>query len=115
MTFTSPTGEYRFILDHIAGFPAVAGTERFAEATPDLVDAILTEAGKLCDEVLAPLQRNGDLHPAVLENGVVRTSPGFADGFKIRHLLLVATGAHAGSPVVTPRSRPSDSRSRRVA
>ncbi len=32
--------------------------------------------------MLAPLQRNGDLHPARLENGVVRTSPGFADGYR---------------------------------
>ncbi len=82
MSFTSPVREYQFILDHIAGFSAVSETERFSEATPDLVEAILTEAGKMCDEVLAPLQRNGDMHPAVLENGVVRTSPGYADGFK---------------------------------
>ena len=53
MPFTSPTREYRFILDHVAGFSTVAATDRFAEATPDLVDAILAEAGKLCDEVLA--------------------------------------------------------------
>ena len=48
---------------------------------PDLTEAILTEAGRLCAEVLAPLQRSGDLHPARLENGVVRTSPGFAEGY----------------------------------
>ena len=82
MPYTSPVQDHRFILDHVVGFPAVAETERFAEASPDLVEAILTEAGKMCDEVLAPLQRNGDLHPAVLENGVVRTSPGYADGYK---------------------------------
>ena len=82
MTFRAPTGEYRFILDAVAGFSGVTATERFAEATPDLVEAILTEAGKMCDEVLAPLQRNGDLHPAVVENGVVRTSPGYDGGFK---------------------------------
>ena len=82
MPYRSPVQDHRFILDHVVDFPAVAATERFQEATPDMVDAILTEAGKMCDEVLAPLQRNGDLHPAVLENGVVRTSPGFADGYK---------------------------------
>jgi len=82
MPYRSPVQDHRFILDHVVDFSAVAATERFQEATPDMVDAILTEAGKMCDEVLAPLQRNGDLHPAVLENGVVRTSPGFADGYK---------------------------------
>jgi len=69
-------------MDNIAGFGAVAGTDRFADATGDTVDAILSEAAKMCENVLAPLQRPGDLHPAVLENGVVRTSPGFADGYK---------------------------------
>ncbi|MCG6883330.1 MAG: acyl-CoA dehydrogenase [Silicimonas sp.] len=82
MPYASPVRDHRFILDHVVGFPAVAATERFSEATPDMVEAILTEAGKLCDEVIAPLQRNGDLHPAVLENGVVRTSPGFAEGYR---------------------------------
>jgi hypothetical protein len=36
----------------------------------------------MCDDVLAPLNRAGDTHPARLENGVVRSSPGFADGYK---------------------------------
>ena len=40
------------------------------------------EAGKLCEDVLAPLNREGDLHPARLENGVVRTSPGFKEGYE---------------------------------
>ena len=54
----------------------------FPKTTPDLTSAILTEAGRMCEEVLHPLQRNGDLHPAHLENGVVRTSPGFAEGYR---------------------------------
>jgi len=82
MPYTSPVADFRFILDHIVGYDAVPATELFAEATPDLTDAIFGEAAKLCDEVLAPLQRNGDLHPAVLENGVVRTSPGFGEGYR---------------------------------
>ena len=82
MPYSSPVQDHRFILDHVVDFAAVAGTERYQEATPDMVEAILTEAGKMCDEVIAPLQRNGDLHPAVLENGVVRTSPGFDEGYR---------------------------------
>ncbi len=82
MPFRSPVSDFRFLMDHVVGFDQVAGTERFADATPDTCDAILTEAAKLCDEILAPLQRPGDLHPAKLENGVVRTSPGFADGYR---------------------------------
>lgn len=82
MPYRAPVPDYEFMLRHVVGFGDVAGTERFAEASEDMVSAILTEAGRLCEEVMAPLQRNGDLHPARLENGVVRTSPGFADGWK---------------------------------
>jgi alkylation response protein AidB-like acyl-CoA dehydrogenase len=82
MPYSSPVSDHRFILENVVGFAEVTKTERFAEATPDLVEAILTEAGRMCDEVLAPLQRDGDLHPAVLENGVVRTSPGYDTGYK---------------------------------
>jgi len=82
MPYRAPVTDYQFILDHVVGLKDVAETDLFAEATADVTEAILLEAGKLCDEVLAPLNRNGDLEPAKLENGVVRTSPGFGDGYK---------------------------------
>src|SRR5210317_1054591 len=83
MPYRAPLNEYQFIFDNVVGFSNVAGTEKFEEtASADFVAAILSEAGKLCEEVLAPLQRPGDLQGAVLENGVVRTSPGFAEGYK---------------------------------
>jgi acyl-CoA dehydrogenase len=82
MPYRAPLADYQFLFDHVVGFDQVAGTDSFADATPDTVDAILTEAGKLCEMVLSPLQRPGDLHPARLENGVVRTSPGFAEGYR---------------------------------
>ena len=82
MTYRAPVDEFAFLLDHVVGFERVRATERFAEASEDLTTAILTEAGKLSTDVLSPLQRAGDLHPAKLENGVVRTSPGYADGWK---------------------------------
>ncbi|MBY6003668.1 acyl-CoA dehydrogenase [Salipiger bermudensis] len=82
MPYRAPVSEFSFLLDKVIGFKAVQETERFAEASPDMVSAVLTEAGRMCDEVMAPLQRNGDLHPAVLENGVVRSSKGFDQGYK---------------------------------
>lgn len=82
MPFRASADEYSFLLEHVVDFPQLRGTEKFEEATEDLTAAILSEAGKLCTEVVAPVQRDGDLHPAYLENGVVRTSPGFSDGFK---------------------------------
>lgn len=82
MPYRAPVSEFLFCLDHVVGFSRVPETERFAEATPDTVSAMLTEAGRICEDVLAPLNRAGDLSPARLENGVVRTSPGFADGYR---------------------------------
>jgi acyl-CoA dehydrogenase len=82
MPYRAPLSDFRFVLNHVVGFADVAATDRFAEASPETVEAILTEAGRLCEETLSPLNRMGDKHPARLENGVVRTSPGFADGYK---------------------------------
>ncbi len=81
MPYRAPLADFTFLLD-VVGFAEVAATERFAEASPDTVAAILAEAGKLCETTLAPLNRAGDKTPARLENGVVRTSPGFAEGYR---------------------------------
>jgi alkylation response protein AidB-like acyl-CoA dehydrogenase len=82
MPYRAPLVDFQFLLDHVVGFDQVAATDIFTDATSDTVEAILSEAGKLCETVLAPLQRPGDLHPARLENGVVRCSPGFAEGYR---------------------------------
>ncbi|QFU09835.1 Acyl-CoA dehydrogenase, short-chain specific [Rhodobacteraceae bacterium THAF1] len=82
MPYRAPLKDFRFLFDHIVGFDCVTETERFAEATPEVVEQILNEAGRMCEEVLAPLNRAGDENPAKLENGVVRTSPGFDEGYK---------------------------------
>ncbi|KPN63954.1 hypothetical protein SAMN04488527_10492 [Aliiroseovarius crassostreae] len=82
MPYRAPTEDFQFLFDHVIGYDQIAETELFAEAPSDMAQAVLSEAGKMCEEVLAPLNRNGDLTPAKLENGVVRTSPGFDSGYK---------------------------------
>jgi acyl-CoA dehydrogenase len=82
MSYRAPVDDYTFLFDNVVGLKQVTATDRFAEATSDVTTAILIEAGKLCEDIMAPLQRPGDLHPAHLENGVVRTSPGYGDGYK---------------------------------
>ncbi|MCW8844012.1 MAG: acyl-CoA dehydrogenase [Rhodobacteraceae bacterium] len=81
MPFRAPVPEFQFMLDHVVDFAQVTGTDRFSEADKEVSDAILLEAGRMCEEVLYPVQRNGDLDGAVLENGKVRTSPGFAEAY----------------------------------
>ena len=82
MPYRAPISDYELLFRHVVGFDQIAATETFAEASEDVVSAILSEAGKMCEEVMAPLQRPGDLDPARLENGVLRTSPGYGDGWK---------------------------------
>ena len=82
MAYRAPLGEFRFLFEHVVGFRNVSATDLFAEATPETIEAVLAEAGKLAETALAPLQRAGDKHPARLENGIVRTPPGFAEGYR---------------------------------
>jgi alkylation response protein AidB-like acyl-CoA dehydrogenase len=81
MPFRAPTADYQFILDHVVGFDRVAQTARFQDTDRDVVMAILEEAARLSNEALAPLNRGGDLQGAVLKDGTVLSSPGFAAAY----------------------------------
>lgn len=100
MPYRAPVDEFAFLLGKIVGFDRVTALPNYAEATPELVGAMLAEAGRICEEVLAPLNRAGDRHPARLENGVVRTSPGYAEGYRAMAAAgltaISATPAHGG-------------------
>lgn len=91
MSYRAPVDDYDFLLDHVVGFDAVRATALYADASADVIHAVLREAGKMCEEVLAPLNTAGDRHPARLENGVVRCSPGFAEGYN-----AIASGGWVG-------------------
>jgi len=54
----------------------------YADLEPEFTDAVLTEAGKVCRDVLHPLNAVGDTEGCTLENGVVRTPAGFKDAFE---------------------------------
>ena len=82
MTFSTPVRDMRFALDHMAGFGALERSGAWPELSGDLVTAILEEMAKYCDQSVAPLNRVSDQNGAKLENGVVRTTPGFSDAYK---------------------------------
>ncbi|SDY17505.1 acyl-CoA dehydrogenase [Citreimonas salinaria] len=82
MPYRAPLESFQLILDHVVGYDDVARTGRFAEAGSETVQAVMAEAGRLCEDVIAPTNRVGDQNPAVLENGVVRTAPGFKDAYR---------------------------------
>ena len=82
MTYTAPLADMRFALREVAGLSGVAALPGYEHATDDTIDAVLDEAAKLAGNGLAPLNREGDKVGAKLENGVVRTAPGFAAIYK---------------------------------
>jgi alkylation response protein AidB-like acyl-CoA dehydrogenase len=71
----------RFAMDALGLLPALAELPGYTDATPDLRDALLAEAGKLAEDLLAPVNFSGDKQGAVLENGVVRTAEGFKEAY----------------------------------
>ncbi|MEM6678911.1 MAG: acyl-CoA dehydrogenase [Pseudomonadota bacterium] len=81
MTYHAPVAEMAR-LARILGHDRLAETARYGEATPETRTAILAEAAKLAEGVMAPLRRTGDSTPARLENGVVRCSPGFRAAYQ---------------------------------
>ena len=80
--YTAPLEDLRFVLDEVADLAGVAALPGYGEATPDLVAAVLEEAGKMAGELLGPLNRIGDQQGAVFENGVVRTPDGFREAYR---------------------------------
>ncbi len=80
--YTAPLADMRFALREIAGIAEIAALPGCEQASDDLVDAVLEEAGKLAGGVLAPLNRAGDEQGSRLENGVVRTPEGFKEAYR---------------------------------
>ncbi len=75
--YEAPLRDMKFVLHELHQDDGFGGLDALAEFTPDLVDAILAEAGRVARDVLLPLNRSGDEEGCRLENGVVRTPEGF--------------------------------------
>jgi alkylation response protein AidB-like acyl-CoA dehydrogenase len=60
MSFTAAVADQRFVLEHVVKIDELAATERFAAASPDVVDAVLEGVGQFARGEWAPLNREGD-------------------------------------------------------
>ena len=81
-TYKTPVKDILFATEHLADLAGVAALPGHEEATPDLLEAILTEAGKLGEEVLDPLNRTGDTKGVELSDGKVSTPPGWPQAYR---------------------------------
>jgi len=81
-TYRAPIADMQFVLNDLAGLPAVAALPAYEEATPDVVGAVLEEAAKFAADVLDPLNAVGDREGAKRQDdGSVRTPTGFKDAY----------------------------------
>ncbi len=81
-TYTAPLRDMKFVFRELFDGDGLQNLKGYGDFTPDVVDAVLEEAGKLATEVLFPLNRSGDEEGCTLENGVVRTPKGFKEAYQ---------------------------------
>ena len=80
--FTPPVRDLLFVMNEIGDLPGVLALPGHAEATPDLVETIVEEAGKFAAGELAPLNVIGDRQGNKWADGVVTTAPGVAAAYR---------------------------------
>lgn len=80
--YQAPLRDMRFVLYELFDAESLWADAGDGGLTPDLADAVLGEAAKLCEDVLFPLNRSGDEEGCVLENGAVRTPAGFKEAYR---------------------------------
>ena len=80
--YQAPLKEMQFVINELADLPRISALPVFEDATPDLVEAVLEQAGILANEVFSPLNQPGDEHGTFIENGEVVSPPGFADAYR---------------------------------
>jgi len=82
MSYVAPVKDMMFVVKHLAGLDEVAKLPGCEDATTETVEAVLQESANFVQDVIAPLNRAGDVAPSSLADGVVSTTAGFAEAFR---------------------------------
>jgi alkylation response protein AidB-like acyl-CoA dehydrogenase len=81
MTYRAPVADMLFCMDKLAGLTEVAKLPGFEDAGLETAQAVLEECAKFNENVVAPLNAEGDRNPSSWKDGAVTTTPGFKDAF----------------------------------
>ena len=80
--YTAPLDDMMFLFDKLRNNQNYNEIEKYKEVNTELVKDILSEAAKINQNIILPLAKSGDENPTVLENGVVRTPPGYKEVYQ---------------------------------
>ncbi len=81
-TYTAPLEDMMFLYEKLRNNKNYNEIEKYKEITTELVKDVLQEAAKINQNIILPLAKIGDENPTILENGVVRTPPGYKKAYK---------------------------------
>jgi alkylation response protein AidB-like acyl-CoA dehydrogenase len=81
MTYRAPVADIAFALKHTAGLKEALGEGLYGDMDEDTIDAVLEEAGKFASDVIAPLNRIGDVFGTPFKDGTVTTPPGWKEAY----------------------------------
>jgi len=79
--YIAPVEDMMFLFDKLRNNKNYNDLEKYKEVNSELVKDILEEAAKINQNIILPLAKSGDENPTVLENGVVRTPPGYKEAY----------------------------------
>ena len=82
MTYLAPVKDMLFNIEHLARIDQIAQLPGFEDAGLDTAQAVLEEAAKFNEQVLSPLNWEGDKNPSSWNNGVVTATPGFKEAYR---------------------------------
>ncbi len=79
--YNAPIEDMMFLFDKLRNNKNYNEIEKYKEVNSELVKNILDEAAKINQNIILPLAKSGDENPTILENGVVRTPPGYKEAY----------------------------------